>query len=248
MADHITTIREIADGLYHEGTANDLIAAADAVERELADLREKANPLPRVAGRCPVCQSASLFLGEGGHITCGVLECKNPTAVDDIVHGAGELADLRAENEAWKQRYRDEHEKKHSIWQKSTNEIFGLLEVMRKRTARAWRYRAERNDAERRLRESTDALRHVRDWIPESQSDAEVVDLLRAVANAALAAVEDTAATPAEERWRVGRKLGRTLYLDEQVVGMVDAADLASAIVQAMNATAVSADPRETTT
>jgi hypothetical protein len=39
-----------------------------------------------------------------------------------------------------------------------------------------------------------------------------------------------------EPRWRVGRKLGRTLYLDGQCVGMVDTPTLATSIVVAMNA------------
>lgn len=37
------------------------------------------------------------------------------------------------------------------------------------------------------------------------------------------------------ETWRVGRKLRRTLYVDDQVVGMVDTPDLAARIVAAMN-------------
>jgi hypothetical protein len=36
-------------------------------------------------------------------------------------------------------------------------------------------------------------------------------------------------------RWRVGRSLGRTLYLDDKVIGMVDTPELASDIVAAMN-------------
>jgi hypothetical protein len=35
--------------------------------------------------------------------------------------------------------------------------------------------------------------------------------------------------------WRVGRKLGRTLYKDDQCVGMVDTPELAAEIVRAMN-------------
>ena len=40
-------------------------------------------------------------------------------------------------------------------------------------------------------------------------------------------------------RWRVGTKLGRTLYLDDAVVGMVDSRELAASIVDAMNRTAL---------
>ena len=39
-------------------------------------------------------------------------------------------------------------------------------------------------------------------------------------------------------RWRVGRKLGRTLYRDDVCVGMVDSTELAATIVKAMNAKA----------
>lgn len=39
------------------------------------------------------------------------------------------------------------------------------------------------------------------------------------------------------DRWRVGRTLGRTLYLDGRVCGMVDTPEMAAAIVAAMNAT-----------
>lgn len=40
-------------------------------------------------------------------------------------------------------------------------------------------------------------------------------------------------------RWRVGRTLGRTLYVDDKCVGMVDTPELAAAIVEAMNARVV---------
>ncbi|MFD5208376.1 hypothetical protein ACFWNF_15800 [Streptomyces anulatus] len=44
-----------------------------------------------VQGRCPACGAASLFLGEGGHVTCARIECPNPCAADDLLHG-GEAA------------------------------------------------------------------------------------------------------------------------------------------------------------
>lgn len=37
------------------------------------------------------------------------------------------------------------------------------------------------------------------------------------------------------ERWRVGRKLKRTLYRDEECVGMVDSPEIAAEIVEALN-------------
>lgn len=44
--------------------------------------------------------------------------------------------------------------------------------------------------------------------------------------------------------WRVGHSLGRTLYRDEVLVGMVDTAELAAEIVNAMNG----AEPEKTLT
>jgi hypothetical protein len=41
-----------------------------------------------VAGFCPMGCGRTLFLGEGGHVTCSVIECPNPTAVTDLLHDA----------------------------------------------------------------------------------------------------------------------------------------------------------------
>lgn len=43
----------------------------------------------RLKGYCPMGCGETLFVGSGGHITCSYPECKNPTAVDDIL-GDGE--------------------------------------------------------------------------------------------------------------------------------------------------------------
>ncbi|MFH8867184.1 hypothetical protein [Streptomyces griseus] len=43
--------------------------------------------MPDVQGRCPACGAASLFLGEGGHVTCARTECPNPCAADELLHG-----------------------------------------------------------------------------------------------------------------------------------------------------------------
>lgn len=45
-----------------------------------------------VQGRCPACRGASLFLGEGGHVTCARLDCPNPCAADQLLHGETEPA------------------------------------------------------------------------------------------------------------------------------------------------------------
>ena len=40
---------------------------------------------PKVAGKCPACGSASLFLAVGGHVTCSVIGCPNPCEVADLL-------------------------------------------------------------------------------------------------------------------------------------------------------------------
>src|SRR5690606_20281477 len=42
-------------------------------------------PMTDVQGRCPACGGDSLFLGEGGHVTCSRLDCPNPCAADDML-------------------------------------------------------------------------------------------------------------------------------------------------------------------
>lgn len=46
----------------------------------------------RVSGRCPACGSSSLFVAVGGHVTCGLIECRQPTVVADFL--LGEIAQL----------------------------------------------------------------------------------------------------------------------------------------------------------
>ena len=53
--------------------------------------RKGATPMPdpvsTVQGKCPACGGPSLFLGEGGYITCSRTDCQNPAAADDLLHG-----------------------------------------------------------------------------------------------------------------------------------------------------------------
>jgi hypothetical protein len=46
-----------------------------------------AASFPAVKGRCPACNAASLFLGEGGYVTCAMASCGDPAAA------AGRLID-----------------------------------------------------------------------------------------------------------------------------------------------------------
>lgn len=38
---------------------------------------------PIVKGRCPACHHSSLFLADGGYVTCSNLSCPSPTVVAD---------------------------------------------------------------------------------------------------------------------------------------------------------------------
>lgn len=44
---------------------------------------------PKVQGRCPACRRPSLFLGDGGHLTCAQLTCPNPCAADQLLADQG---------------------------------------------------------------------------------------------------------------------------------------------------------------
>ncbi|WP_405699061.1 DUF6085 family protein [Streptomyces sp. NBC_01383] len=48
-----------------------------------------------VQGRCPACGGASLFLGEGGHVTCSHIDCPAPDTADMLLCG-GETALVQA--------------------------------------------------------------------------------------------------------------------------------------------------------
>ena len=52
-------------------------------------LRER--PRETVAGHCPACGWESLFLGDGGHVTCSRLDCPNPSAAHKMLHGSDNL-------------------------------------------------------------------------------------------------------------------------------------------------------------
>jgi hypothetical protein len=41
---------------------------------------------PKVAGACPRGCGETLFLAEGGHVTCALLGCPNPCAADELLH------------------------------------------------------------------------------------------------------------------------------------------------------------------
>lgn len=40
---------------------------------------------PVVVGACPSCGNESLFLGDGGYVTCAILRCPEPGAASDLL-------------------------------------------------------------------------------------------------------------------------------------------------------------------
>jgi hypothetical protein len=48
----------------------------------------ESNLWPDVKGRCPSCQRETLFLAEGGYVTCRVLGCVEPDAASTLLENA----------------------------------------------------------------------------------------------------------------------------------------------------------------
>lgn len=50
-------------------------------------MAEQPKTFPSIQGRCPACRGDSLFIGSGGYVTCSRLDCPNPSAADQLLHG-----------------------------------------------------------------------------------------------------------------------------------------------------------------
>ncbi|MFD7093363.1 DUF6085 family protein [Streptomyces xanthophaeus] len=59
-------------------------AEREQASREYA-ARRTAAPLPDVQGRCPACRATSLFLADGGYVTCSRIDCPDPEAVTKVL-------------------------------------------------------------------------------------------------------------------------------------------------------------------
>ncbi|MCX4809027.1 DUF6085 family protein [Streptomyces sp. NBC_01239] len=60
---------------------------------DMADQAARAAERMRtMQGRCPACRWTTLFLGDGGHVTCSRSECPRPDLVNELI---GEIADAR---------------------------------------------------------------------------------------------------------------------------------------------------------
>ncbi len=51
-------------------------------------------PHREIQGRCPACRNATLFLGDGGHITCSWTDCPNPGAVGEILEAMQHIKEV----------------------------------------------------------------------------------------------------------------------------------------------------------
>lgn len=40
---------------------------------------------PKVRGKCPSCGLETLFLGEGGYVTCSLIGCRRPDAATELL-------------------------------------------------------------------------------------------------------------------------------------------------------------------
>lgn len=76
----------------------------DVGAQQPASTAPLAAGLPLVQGACPACHSASLFLGNGGYVTCSQAACPEPDAATTVLEreadaagGAGGVADETGE-------------------------------------------------------------------------------------------------------------------------------------------------------
>lgn len=69
---------------YGNSRRRDVVPDAPVTYGAPVKLRQK------VAGRCPVCNGESLFLGAGGHVTCSRIECPDPCSADELLHAEEE--------------------------------------------------------------------------------------------------------------------------------------------------------------
>jgi hypothetical protein len=85
-ADRAAILREAAADLTARTLLADDCACADLLRRMAAEAQQPTSTaplaanLPLVKGRCPACNGASLFLGDGGYVTCSRIDCPEPDA------------------------------------------------------------------------------------------------------------------------------------------------------------------------
>jgi hypothetical protein len=72
---------KIGDLAHHRKAIAELNLVARVVQRQIDAEGERL----KVVGFCPMGCGKTLFVGEGGHITCSHVDCSNREAVDEIL-------------------------------------------------------------------------------------------------------------------------------------------------------------------
>ncbi|MER7815635.1 hypothetical protein [Streptomyces sp. NPDC096153] len=78
-------LRTLAEGWKSVMRPGEPHPAADSVLRVIGGAFQTAAPMVDVRGRCPACGWESLFLGDGGYVTCSRLECSTPDAASTLL-------------------------------------------------------------------------------------------------------------------------------------------------------------------
>ena len=61
-----------------------LDSVADLIERLHREGEEARQRQPMIVTPCPSCGRRHLFIGSGGHLTCSLIDCKEPSAEDAV--------------------------------------------------------------------------------------------------------------------------------------------------------------------
>ncbi len=73
--------------------------------RKAISPKRTAERHPDIKGHCPACGWASLFVGEGGYITCSRLECPQPDAVSTLLEDRETEHVVRLSADSWTVRH-----------------------------------------------------------------------------------------------------------------------------------------------
>lgn len=91
VADEPTVYIVLPDGQRFSWLARLCEDMGQATDEEFAAAISKPRPrlqvgeYPHVVGHCPMGCGTTLFLGEGGHVTCSAVDCTGPDAVDTLL-------------------------------------------------------------------------------------------------------------------------------------------------------------------
>lgn len=77
----VVRVREQFPGLPDGVTV--YLEHADDVD--LKQETEASAHYPRVEGECPECGCESLFLGDGGYVTCSRIDCSSPSSPSEVL-------------------------------------------------------------------------------------------------------------------------------------------------------------------